>query len=573
MSVLCRLSRCVLLAVMAATLCIEVTQAQEAVPDASTGDNEDLGSFIAGRGIVSPAVPSKASDKKYSLSGSVVNSVTGEGIPRALVQINGAIVTMADANGSFTFEGLAAGRYYLAVRKPGYFSREEATMEAAGPTTVEVGAESHSTTLKLVPEALISGHITDSDGLPVQHLPVQCLKLTIINGRKQWMSSGGADTDEDGYYRMSDLTPGTYKIVAGPSQFPALGAMAKTGKELAGYGAAYYPGADDGGNSGAARITAGQKLTVDLSVDAEPFYSVTGALLGPPGAAQVVLLTRKGLGRSSPYGARVRSDSGTFEVRMVAAGDYTLQAQGQFDGKPLISSMPLHVARDIAGLQVPLDAGITIPIHFDTQRTKAEGTAVIEGIRAGPNARMPMMVTLQSTDEEERQVGLSPSSTDPKELVFQNVPPGTYELNFNPFGGLYVASARYGDADLLREKLVVIRPSGQSIDIALRDDGGSLKGTLNSSGDKSRGQVGTLIIVPEHGLPFMFGTIGSDSGEFRIPQLRPGSYSILAFDTVSDLEYSNPEALEPYMSHAAHVDVAPNQEATVSVELIKRGEE
>jgi hypothetical protein len=55
--------------------------------------------------------------------------------------------------------------------------------------------------------------------------------------------------------------------------------------------------------------------------------------------------------------------------------------------------------------------------------------------------------------------------------------------------------------------------------------------------------------------------------------LPPGSYSILAFDTLNDLEYANAEALDPYRSRAVHVDIAPNQEVTVKLELIKRGEE
>ncbi len=569
MSVFRRLSRCVLFVIVSVNLFAQADQNQQDNGPASARDHVDLVPYNAGRWSVSP-ISSKTSDKKYSLSGSVVNSVTGEGIPRALVQINGAIVTLADANGNFTFEGLAAGRYYVAVRKPGYFSRQEAMMEGSPPEAIEVGPEAHSATLKLMPEALVSGHVTDSDGLPVQHLPVQCMKLTVMDGRKQWQSSGAADTDEDGYYRMSDLTPGTYKIVAGPSQFPALGAMAKTGKQLAGYGAAYYPGADDGGTTGGTRITAGQKLTVDLSVDAEPFYSVTGSVLGPPGAAQVVMLTRKGLGRSSPYGARVRPDTGVFELRMVAAGDYTLGARGQFEGKPLTSSMPLHVAGDIAGLQVPLDPGITIPIRFDVQRTKTDSPIVFRGgFRTGSTVQMPMMVSLQSTDEEQGQAGPTPLPDDPKAFGFQNVQPGTYLVNYNPFGDLYVASARFGTTDLLREKLAVAKSTGQSIDIVLRDDGGNLNGTI-TSGDHGVG--GFLVLVPENGSPRLEQR-SSEKGQFALRQLRPGSYSILAFDTISDLEYSNPEALEPYMSHAAHIDVTANQEATVTVELIKRGEE
>ncbi len=220
------------------------------------------GRAITGNGpgiAVFPDVKEISQRKKYNLSGTVVNAATGEGLPRAMVAINSGFVGMTDSSGHFAFEGLASGSYYVYARKPGFFETREGSTGGIAKL-IDLSSDS-SVTVKLSPEAVISGTITDSDGLPVQRLPVQCVKLTVQDGRKQWMPSGNATTDEDGYYRMSGLREGTYRVVAGPSQVPAIGAMAKVGRQLAGYSAAYYPGHEDDSSTNGVSVSPGQRLT------------------------------------------------------------------------------------------------------------------------------------------------------------------------------------------------------------------------------------------------------------------------------------------------------------------------
>jgi len=215
---LCRALRCFSLFLLLVVCSSVLSSAQE---DSSYEvDQDDPPQLVHGPGISSiPDTKELAQRKKYNLSGSVVNSVTGEGLARALVEANNQIVTMTDANGNFVFEGLAAGIYYLSSRKPGYFSRQEAVMDGP-PSAVELGAETHSVKIELIPEAVIFGHITDSDGLPVQQLPVQCVRPMIIEGRKQWQAASNTNTDADGYYRMAGIVPGTCLLVAGMEEMP-----------------------------------------------------------------------------------------------------------------------------------------------------------------------------------------------------------------------------------------------------------------------------------------------------------------------------------------------------------------
>ena len=63
------------------------------------------------------------SETKYSLSGNVVNAVTGEPIRRALVQIymGPEQASLTDDSGHFEFNGLSPGQTSVTVQKPGFF--------------------------------------------------------------------------------------------------------------------------------------------------------------------------------------------------------------------------------------------------------------------------------------------------------------------------------------------------------------------------------------------------------------------------------------------------------------------
>src|SRR5216683_1550267 len=139
---------------------------------------------------------------KFTLSGTVVNSVTGEPIRRALVQIyvGPKQAMLTDSDGRFEFSNLPSGQTSIAVRKPGFMSEQE--MSGGGPPSmVETGPDAKPITVKLTPEGVLFGRV-DSKGEPIEDLPVNVIALRIDQGRKHWEPRGGAMTDEDGAWRL-----------------------------------------------------------------------------------------------------------------------------------------------------------------------------------------------------------------------------------------------------------------------------------------------------------------------------------------------------------------------------------
>jgi hypothetical protein len=203
-------------------------------------------------------------DQKFTVSGSVVNEGTGEPVTRAMVTLIGSPTRYAfsDSNGSFTIEGVPAGRYSIQAQKPGYFGPQE----RGGPRSVqsvEVGANSDAIVIKLVAENVIYGRLTESNGQPVESVGLRLMQRVLRNGAWRMESRSSANTDDDGTYRFANLQPGTYYVSAGPdvshreTLFNDPG-VPRTGWPRTGWPGIYYPQAPDIASAAPIRVSSGQ---------------------------------------------------------------------------------------------------------------------------------------------------------------------------------------------------------------------------------------------------------------------------------------------------------------------------
>ncbi|MGA9645322.1 MAG: carboxypeptidase-like regulatory domain-containing protein, partial [Candidatus Korobacteraceae bacterium] len=222
---------------------------------------------------------SATSDASFTLSGSVINSVTGESVGHALVRIAGSSqrTVFSDGEGHFQFEGLPAGRVILTAQKPGYFSQQE--FRGSANKLVNVGPSTDSVVVKLTPQSAISGRVTDATGQPIEHVPVHLTAKAVRDGRKHWEARGQQQTDEDGRYRFANLMPGTYYLAAGPGR-DGTRILPEAEKPKTGYPSMYYPGVPDLASASPIQLAAGQHAQADFSMTAGPVYHVSGSVTG-----------------------------------------------------------------------------------------------------------------------------------------------------------------------------------------------------------------------------------------------------------------------------------------------------
>src|SRR5437764_3508044 len=520
--------------------------------------------------LVGSSEPSAA---RYVLTGTVVSSATGAGIPYALVQLDQS-AKLADQNGNFRFENLISTTVNLQAHKPGFFQENElAEPHAPAPNVVTLSSPSTNLVVRLVPEAVISGHVANPEGEPVDGLPVLLRFGENMNGRRVWQQHGNRATDEDGNFRIADLRPGTYFVEVGPNMRARPLAEKEKSEVIP---ALYYPGVRELSAATPLRILPGQRVNLEFTTRRVPAYRVSGAVTGITGnSGGLRLLDQDGESTNVPI--RLDPRTGRFDAFPIPAGTYHLRFNGRdFEGTELYADVPLNVNGDLPELRIPVVRTMTIPVEYQSDYSKPESTPspsigmVSGGGRFSNNRRMHSAQLRLVSRKPPYQQFWAGSRTAGGVEAFRGLEAGTYDVEVESLGYGYVSSITCGGRDLLREPLILADGSDpQPIQVVTRDDGASLSGSVQIANSAQFAQV--LMIDEDSGVPprqvFVNG-----SGTFQVQGLAPGRYDIMAFDRLDGIEYRNREALSAYLSHAAHVTLSADEQAKVTVDLIRTRE-
>ena len=154
--------------------------------------------------------------ESFTVAGRVVNAVTGEGVGRALVQLDGypgqrggspyMREVFSDGTGAFRFEGVPKASITVSARKPQFTVTPSKMMELT--------ASREDVTVRLDPMAVIQGTVTDDAGRPMQGVQVRAYEHSISNGRKTLYQLRSVPTDDRGQYRMWNMRPGDVYVRA-----------------------------------------------------------------------------------------------------------------------------------------------------------------------------------------------------------------------------------------------------------------------------------------------------------------------------------------------------------------------
>ena len=529
-----------------------------------------------------PSTQQRATTGDITVSGVVVNSITGEPISRALIQMNGMVQRSALTNpeGKFQFDGLPETQAMFSAQKPGFFSDMQLQGPGAGRVRpVSITSGMGQVTVKLTPAGVIAGRITSSDGEPVEGSRVRLKMRMIQNGRRQWIERGGANSDDDGYFRIANLMPGAYYLFTDGGFRP----MNTPGPDA--YVPAYYPGVNDISGAAALDVRAGITTNADMVLKKEKAYRVEGIVTGlqPGQSANVQLLTTGG--DFFPVQASVSPNGNTFEMRRVPAGTYIMKVHAQqrmgpdmvngFGGggggggrfqppQAYVGSTTLTVNSDLTGVTVPVQAAANIPVVVRTEFTNAQQTSLQNQTAA--SRPMYVNVRLTRTDGQPGDFFAQPDGAG-QSMTFsiRNVEPGRYRAEFMQMGGnAYVQSATYGSTDILRDEVVIGAGGDQPIEVTLRDDAANLSGTANCPDIQC-----WVILVPESPGFTPRTVYVNPQGGFQANGLPPGSYRVYAFDRTDGIEFTNPEAMKAYSSKSESVNLSAGQRAQINLELTK----
>ena len=533
-------------------------------------------------GLLSFSSAQQDANQLYTLEGNVVNSLDGNPVPRALVQFAGR-AELTGPEGEFSFDGVPPGKIQLTVTKPGYF-RPGARMRNWQPgSIVDVGPETAKVVLKLSPEAVIFGTVTGKDEEPLEGVGIQVLNFVSANGGEQLAPvRAGARTDEDGNFRVAGLSAGRYYIAARAGNLTSRILGAQTADNKDDYPpVVYYPGTTDLEAATPLDLAPGQRTEADFSLAAAPAFKLAGRVVAAGEWKQIyppLIIDRLGQVLYSPD--KFDSQSGSFEFRAVAAGTYIVRVSGlDQQNRTTFSRHKLTISRPVARASLFLRPGADIPVivrtEFSKMKLPSSCTYTVNGkLQQSDCSDYPAAhVDLIADDSFRSQFGTEYGPLkDQVTFGLHGVPPGKYLVRAQPRFGGYVRSLRSGNVDLLREKLVVPENGDvPPIEVVLSDDSGTVNVHVRT---EKPGQQSEVLVFPEDALlsePKIMRTFAPNS-EVQSGPLAPGRYRVFAFDSITGLDYANPEALARYQSQAASVTVAPNGSASVTVDVIHTGD-
>jgi Carboxypeptidase regulatory-like domain len=489
----------------------------------------------------------RLSAANFTVSGVVVNSMTGEPLPHALVQSTGAEQKMAftGQDGRFEMEGVPQGTVIFLAQKPGFFDPGSRRLP------VRVGSDTSLVTLKLAPESSIEGRVTDRDGEGIDGLSVQCMYQPIMNGRKTWQPAGAAQTDDTGNFHLQALRPGSYLLrTAAQPLFPNVDRQVSNDSlPQQAYPPHFYPEAADISSAQPLILHPGETARADFSITPAPAFRVSGTATPSQGG----IIGRVSANGEQGPGFMVDPRTGTWHTPPLPAGSWNILLESRRGPESaLYAEQSVNItASDIKNVRMTIEALPSVPVN-------------VAG--PGPPDQRQVQIQLMSL-ENNRTFGSSRSPQNLSEApMIRAVPPGTYTVFAMPYGGGCLASISAGGVDLTRNSLVISAGAQPPpIDVTLEDNCASIQGQVHM--DTPVANASVILAPSSHAIQPQLTPLQED-GSFTLNRISPGDYKLYAVSTADGLEYGNPEAMRQIDGTA--VTITAKQKANVILNLVAR---
>jgi protocatechuate 3,4-dioxygenase beta subunit len=511
------------------------------------------------------------SQTKSSLQGSVVDSKSGQPIKGAEVMLRPfgenrgePASAVSDAEGHFSFDTVAPGRYRLNASKNGYLSRDPRFSAGlrSSVVTVTQGQQTADVVVRLVQSGVIAGRVATEGDEPVPNVSVQAMKYVYQNDKRQLSDVGTATTNDRGEYRIWGLAPGKYYIRATHPR----GEAVRPGGQV--YVPIFYPNVTDPSRTQPIELHPGDEATgIDLSFVSQHSVRMSGRVLNtnsqPDKGAQVTLIGGSG-SMSFPVGQATADAKGNFEIRGVPPGSYTLIAEqfGNGDGeKAMRGRVPVDVGEtNVNDVEVATGPGASVSGHVH-----------IEG-KSNPDLSK-LTVALDPLDDlaslgfapDVSNIPVRPDGT----FLFHDVPEGTYRINLVPLpSGYYLKPS--GEGDAVEAGVKVGHNRSAAVELTLSAGAGRITGTVAKDQQPVTGA--TVVLVPDgvrRAQPrFYRQALGDSGGRFTIANVSPGDYKLFAWEEIERGMYFDPDFMQAYEDAGKPVQVEEGGNLNVQLEVI-----
>ena len=497
------------------------------------------------------------------MEGLVTNSVTGDPVKKAsvvlqLIRQNPTRTTVTDSAGRFHFDDVAPGNYQAIATRDGFIPPRESRHGPFGSKPFAVAEEQQvkQLVLKLIPLAVVSGHVFDEDGDPIVRAQVQALRYVYRPGDvRQLNPAGFATTNDLGEYQFLDLEPGQYYFLAAVQ--PRLGRLPvrtrSASPELT-YPDTLYPSALHAEQATVSQLSPGAQLTgIDFRVHKVRAFHVRGRAVDGRTGKPIRNAWLRLQPRESVFFDRVRiQENGMFDARGVMSGSYILISQTP-------EELSVRQTVNVGDHDVD-DVSLIFRPPFEIS-----GNVQVEG--AARESKGQIQVGLNALE-----IGRSESTLVDADGKFSlKVLPGPYQIVVSCNAVGYVKAMHFGDQDLSNGKIDLSQQSSGALNIVCGTDVGQLQGTVQTENGEPAGEA--LITVLPDGERLarldLFNFSRSDAtGKFELHDLAPGDYKVFAWQGSDDEMLRSTEFSKAFESRAASLSILPSGHLSVQLKLI-----
>jgi hypothetical protein len=524
------------------------------------------------------------------VAGMAIKEPGSEPVKKALIELiaesqaNGSNYTaLTGVDGSFRIENVAPGRYHLFVERTGFQEVDLHRRRTEGRVLMlSGGQEMKDLVIRLQAAAIIDGRVTDEDGDPLPEAEVAVLRQTFVAGRSHWEQAGAERTNDLGEYRIAGLAPGNYFVsVTPPPNFRSLietNGNAAARNEAASpdksaptaYQTTYYPSARDRAQAAPIQLRAGDDFPVNFSLSPSPSVTIRGSVVNlPSGATAAIMLQSKDLGLVL-NGAEMHKD-GSFEIRDVSPGAYTIVATVDGAPAPMTARQTLQVASDnVEGLQLAPQPGGVIRGRLQME---ASGAARLDSSQ--------FFLQLRSADVDD-DAGESFSTlahvNADGSFVWADIPAGRYFVQISEASAMpdwFLKSVAAGGHDV-SDSGISVSSGNAPIDLIASASGARVEGLAANQKDEPVADA-VVVAVPEarfRDRPDRYRKAVTDqSGRFTLRGLPPGDYTLFAWESLDGEAYYNPEFLKAYESQGKALHVSEGEHVNVQLKAIPAPED
>jgi Carboxypeptidase regulatory-like domain len=515
---------------------------------------------------------SSEADRTFKIAGTAVNAITGAPLSQARISVaetkeRGSVTSMVTTeDGHFEFSRLKAGKYSLQGAKRGFISSAYEQHEQFS-TAIVTGPQfsTENLVLRLIPMAIITGHVFDEFGEPVRSAQVVLYVENHSAGMTRITRLYSSTSDDRGFYDFSLLRPGNYYISVSAKPWYAINPVTASDGQAnpsqhispaldVAYPTTYYGGATEPDRATPVALKGGDRLQIDMHLNPTPALHL------------MFRIPQNQLDQQSPYQMPVLQkhvfDSvefvqtqgmrpvapGLYELTGVVPGRYTVRVENSSSGQVEQSSDVdlVHDGQELNGSHGEPLGSLKLSLKMPGAET------------------IPKQYGVGLQDSRQRFVAFQQGDAS-GQVSFEALAPGKYSiLVFSPTKPYSVVRTSSPAGNSPGHDVSITPGSALELAAFLSTGIVSIEGVVHKR-DKPVGGIMVALVPkdPETHIELFRRDQSDFDGTFLLRKVFPGSYTIVAVEDAWGFEWSQPGVLARYVQHGQNLTIGELMRGTV----------